>query len=50
MAKGIHNNLRLRLAGWKAAAKSKATPKHLRAAILENCRELERRLGKGKRS
>jgi hypothetical protein len=49
MAKGIHNNLSLRLAGWKAAAKSKATPKHLRSAILVNCRELEKRLRRKKR-
>jgi len=44
MARGIHNSLRLRLAGWRAAARSPKTPKMLRAAIRRNIRELEQRL------
>lgn len=42
--KAIHSNLRLRLAGWSAAAKSPHTPKHLRAAIRRNIRDLRARL------
>lgn len=44
--KAIHSNLRLRLAGWTAAAKSPRTPKHLRAAIRKNIRGLRARLRK----
>lgn len=44
MARGIHNSLRLRLAGWKAAARSSKTPKMLRTAIRRNIRELEQKL------
>jgi hypothetical protein len=44
MGRAIHNNLELRLAGWRAAAKSPRTPKNLRAAIRANCRALAKRL------
>jgi hypothetical protein len=44
MARGIHNSLSLRLAGWRAAARSPKTPKHLRAAIRANALELARQL------
>jgi hypothetical protein len=39
----IGTNLRLRLKGWEAAARSKKTPTLLRKAIRRNIRELRAR-------
>jgi predicted component of type VI protein secretion system len=45
-SRGLHNSLQLRLAGWKKAATSPRTPKHLRASIRANIRGLENRIRK----
>lgn len=42
--KTIGTNLRLRLKGWEAAARSSKTPAVLRKAIRRNIRELRARL------
>lgn len=40
----IKTNLRLRLAGWKKAAKSPNTPSWLKKSIRKNIRDLSKRL------